>query len=59
MTDPIRLLAVTALVAATAACVPSGNNRVDTTAELEDTLSQDIDGDGTIIENGTVQPDNM
>ncbi|WP_308916045.1 hypothetical protein [Jannaschia sp. LMIT008] len=33
------------LIAMIAACVPSGNNRVDTPQEIEATTDQDVDGD--------------
>ncbi len=52
MTLPLKLLTALPLVALAAACVPGGNDVVDTPAEVEATVDQDIDGDGTIMDDG-------
>ena len=49
---PIKFLAALPLLALAAACVPAGNDRVDTAAEIEATTDQDIDGDGTVPQGG-------
>jgi hypothetical protein len=44
---PLRVAAALPLIALLAACVPGGA-QVDSQQDMEATLDQDIDGDGTI-----------
>ncbi|SFJ38801.1 hypothetical protein [Jannaschia pohangensis] len=48
----LKPLAVLPIVVLAAGCVANGDNRVDTEDELEATLDQDIDGDGTVPQSG-------
>ena len=52
MTNSLKLLIPMTIVALTAGCVASGNNRVDTVSEIEATTDSDIDGDGTVPQGG-------
>lgn len=45
-------LAALAGIALLAGCVAGANDVADTPSEIEATLDQDIDGDGTIPQNG-------
>jgi hypothetical protein len=49
---PLKLLATLLLVPALAACVAGGNDVANTQSEIEATLDQDIDGDGTVPQGG-------
>ena len=57
MTIPAKALPLIMLVAAVSGCVAGGNDRVDTLGEIEDTTGNDVDGDGTVIDNGLETPD--
>lgn len=50
MPRTIKLMTTLPLIALLAACQTSG--QVDTPAEIEATLDQDIDGDGSVIQSG-------
>lgn len=52
MTVPLKLLTALPLVALMSACVAGGNNTVDSQSDLEASLDSDIDGDGTVPQNG-------
>ncbi|MDB2407123.1 hypothetical protein N9W17_01145 [Jannaschia sp.] len=52
MTAPLKLLTALPLIALTAGCVAGGNDVVNTPAEIEATTDTDIDGDGTVLQNG-------
>ncbi|MBM2575774.1 hypothetical protein JQC91_05595 [Jannaschia sp. Os4] len=55
MTTSLKALLALALAGSLSACVAGGNNRVDTTSEIEATTDQDIDGDGTVPSAGGVE----
>ena len=52
MTATLKTLLALGLVAALSACVAGGNDRVNTTQEIEATTDQDSDGDGTTSQGG-------
>jgi hypothetical protein len=49
---PYKLLLTLPVLALLAACVAGGGDPVNTQSELEATLDQDIDNDGTIPQGG-------
>ena len=44
MTLPLKTMAAVSLIAMTAACVPAGNNRVDSVGEIEATTDTALGG---------------
>ena len=52
MTAHLKLLIALPLIALMAGCVAGGGGGVNSNADLEQTLSDDLDGDGTITDGG-------
>jgi hypothetical protein len=52
MTTPLKIIVALPLIALLAGCVSGADGGINSQSELEDTLDQDIDGDGTIPQGG-------
>ncbi|UWQ18009.1 hypothetical protein [Jannaschia sp. M317] len=52
MTPSFKAMTLIPLTVLVAGCVAGDGDRVDTPTEIEQTLDTDIDGDGTIVQNG-------